>query len=42
MADEALGMKAEYTYDGCHPNAEGYRVMSEILMDTLRLLQCIQ
>lgn len=30
MADERNGLKAEYTYDGVHPNAAGY-----ILMGTL-------
>ena len=42
MADKNLGMKAEFTYDGCHPNAEGYRVMEEVLMVAIRLLQSIQ
>ena len=39
MADPEYGMKQEYTYDGCHPNAEGYRVMEAVLMEALLLLQ---
>jgi lysophospholipase L1-like esterase len=27
MVDEQQGLKKEYTYDGVHPNKEGYRVM---------------
>ena len=42
MADAEFGMKQEYTYDGCHPNAEGYRVMVEVLMEALGQLQFIQ
>ena len=42
MADAEFGMKQEYTYDGCHPNAEGYRIMEEVLMEALGHLQFIQ
>ncbi|MEZ5012366.1 MAG: GDSL-type esterase/lipase family protein [Bacteroidales bacterium] len=30
MADERMGLKSEYTYDGVHPDREGYRVMEEL------------
>lgn len=30
------GMKEEYTYDGVHPNAEGYRKMESILVPVIR------
>lgn len=31
MADERNGLKAEYTYDGVHPNAAGYKVMEPLV-----------
>ena len=30
MVDGRMGLKEEYTYDGVHPNAAGYRVMEEL------------
>ena len=30
MADERQGLRAEYTRDGVHPNAAGYRVMTPL------------
>ena len=42
MADTDYGMRQEYTYDGCHPNAEGYRVMEAVLMEALGQLQSIK
>jgi lysophospholipase L1-like esterase len=30
MADERQGLKAEYTYDGVHPNLAGYQVMAPL------------
>ena len=30
MVDERLGLKAELTYDGVHPNEAGYKVMSPL------------
>jgi lysophospholipase L1-like esterase len=30
MVDERLGLKADLTYDGVHPNTAGYRVMEPI------------
>ena len=31
MADERNGLKAEYTYDGVHPNLAGYKVMEPLV-----------
>lgn len=31
MADEKLGLKTELTYDGVHPNTEGYKVMEPLV-----------
>ncbi len=31
MSDEQSGLKAEYTYDGVHPNREGYLLMAELV-----------
>ncbi len=31
MADEKLGLKKEYGYDGVHPNAKGYFVMEPVV-----------
>jgi len=31
MADEQSGLKAEYTYDGVHPNRKGYLLMAELV-----------
>ena len=40
MSDEKHGLKCELTYDGVHPNAKGYRVMSllaeKAITDALR------
>lgn len=33
--ENAFGMKPEYTGDGVHPNAEGYKVMEEILLPSI-------
>lgn len=30
MADDQNGLKAEYTYDGVHPNTTGYKVMEPL------------
>jgi lysophospholipase L1-like esterase len=30
MVDEKKGLKAEYTYDGVHPNAQGYKIMGPL------------
>ncbi len=30
MADERGGLKAEYTYDGVHPNEAGYKIMGPL------------
>lgn len=32
MANEQNGLDNEYTEDGCHPNAAGYKVMEEAIM----------
>jgi lysophospholipase L1-like esterase len=31
MVDERNGLKEEYTYDGVHPNEEGYNVMTKLV-----------
>jgi lysophospholipase L1-like esterase len=31
MSDEQSGLKAEYTYDGVHPNRKGYLLMAELV-----------
>ena len=31
LADEKMGMKAEYSPDGVHPNLEGYKVMDDLV-----------
>ncbi|KAF0129307.1 MAG: hypothetical protein FD155_2535 [Bacteroidetes bacterium] len=31
MTDEQSGLKAEYTYDGVHPNRKGYLLMAELV-----------
>jgi len=31
MVDEKNGLKSEYTYDGVHPNKEGYLVMTKLV-----------
>ena len=31
MADERNGLKAEYTYDGVHPNLAGYKLMEPLV-----------
>ncbi|MBR1808275.1 MAG: acylhydrolase [Paludibacteraceae bacterium] len=36
LAADDKGMRAEYTTDGCHLTAEGYSVMEEIILNTLR------
>jgi lysophospholipase L1-like esterase len=35
MADSKNGLKQIYTYDGVHPNREGYVKMSELLKQAL-------
>lgn len=41
MIDDQQGLKKEYTYDGVHPNKEGYKLMEELLqpviLDTIGL-----
>ena len=36
LVDEQLGMKAEYSKDGVHPNKEGYTVMERVVMEAIR------
>ena len=36
MADRQNGLKGEYTYDGVHPNKEGYLIMSKLLNQALK------
>ena len=36
MADEQKGMKKEYTYDGVHPNKEGYKVMAPLAEEAIK------
>jgi lysophospholipase L1-like esterase len=35
MADERKGLKAEYTYDGVHPNKAGYQVMEPLVEEAI-------
>ena len=35
MVDERNGLKDEYTYDGVHPNAEGYKVMEPLVLEAI-------
>lgn len=35
MADERNGLKAEYTYDGVHPTAAGYKVMAPLAEEAI-------
>ena len=35
LADEKMGMKAEYSPDGVHPNLMGYKVMDELVEDAI-------
>ncbi len=35
LADEYLGLPKKYTEDGVHPNAEGYRVMADLVRPAL-------
>lgn len=35
MVDERRGLKETFTGDGVHPNQEGYRAMSEVVIDTI-------
>lgn len=35
MADERNGLKEKYTYDGVHPNKEGYKVMEKLILEAL-------
>lgn len=35
MADEQNGLKAEYTYDGVHPNRAGYKAMAPIAEEAI-------
>ncbi|MCD8079946.1 MAG: SGNH/GDSL hydrolase family protein [Bacteroides sp.] len=36
MADERNGLKEEYTYDGVHPDEQGYMVMEPIVEEGIR------
>ena len=36
MADERNGLPEKYSGDGVHPNAEGYKVMENILLPVLK------
>jgi lysophospholipase L1-like esterase len=36
MADSHHGLKSAYTYDGVHPNKEGYKVMEPLAEDAIR------
>ena len=36
MADEQNGLKAEYTYDGVHPNRAGYKAMAPIAEEAIK------
>ena len=36
MADENYGLLKKYTYDGVHPNIEGYKAMETLLEQALR------
>lgn len=36
LADEQKGMKAEYSGDGVHPNAEGYKVMEPLAQKAVK------
>lgn len=35
LADEKMGMKAEYSPDGVHPNLEGYKVMDKLVEEAI-------
>jgi lysophospholipase L1-like esterase len=35
MADEKMGMKAEYSPDGVHPNLEGYKIMDKLVEEAI-------
>ena len=39
MEDGKNGLKSKYTYDGVHPNFEGYRVMASLVQDAIN--KCI-
>jgi lysophospholipase L1-like esterase len=36
MSDEKHALKAEYTYDGVHPNLAGYRVMEPLVESAIQ------
>jgi lysophospholipase L1-like esterase len=36
MADEKNALKAEYTYDGVHPNLEGYKIMEPLVESAIQ------
>lgn len=38
MRDENGGMKESYTFDGLHPNVEGYRVMEPLVKDAVNFV----
>lgn len=38
MNNGSGGLKAEFTYDGVHPNLEGYKVMSKIVEESFQKL----
>lgn len=35
MVDDRNGLKDEYTYDGVHPNEEGYKVMEPLALEAI-------
>lgn len=39
MADDKNGMQTQLTYDGVHPNKEGYAIMEKILLPILKKLR---
>lgn len=40
MVDEKNGLRDEYTYDGVHPNDEGYKVMEPLVKEAIN--QCLK
>lgn len=39
MVDDRNGLKDEYTYDGVHPNEEGYKVMEPLVLEAIKKAQ---